>query len=599
MQSLDILREKFSFDDLFSDRHSIYKPPSRDEALNTALSDSLLFAWSVYAENNFPSSCGYRIKNFAWDIRRLAENEDRGREFLWPLLDSWCDDADFDEVWSAADRSEVGSDALIINDLCSLHHSGNLFDLLDGDDDPLKAELCALARRFEELQGELVTEWGRAEFCEMKETVQPRNIIAFEDFWAYSPSHTYIFVPTGEMWPAATMDARLDPVQLDGLPKPMLASRFLAKFRAVDQATWAPGLPQVIEDKLISDGGWFGRTGSRTFNLYRPPTIKPQVGDASPWINHIRYIYSDEADHIIKWLAQRVQRPDQKINHALVLGGCQGIGKDSMLEPIKHAVGPWNCAEVSPQQVLGRFNSFVKSVILRISEARDLGETDRFAFYEHLKTLTAAPPDVLRCDEKHLREHSVLNVCGVVMTTNNKDALHLPADDRRHFVAWSERRKEDFNAAYWPALWKWFHGGGVEIVAHYLANLNLSDFDAKAPPPKTKAFWEIVDASRAPEDAEMADAIDARGKPDAITVSRVMTTAAPGFAEWLRDRKNRRKIGHRFEACGYVPVRNPDDARDGQWKIAGKRQTVYARRDLPVRDQIAAAQRLTMVPPPS
>jgi hypothetical protein len=56
------------------------------------------------------------------------------------------------------------------------------------------------------------------------------------------------------------------------------------------------------------------------------------------------------------WLAHRVQQPQEKINHALVLGGPQGIGKDSLLEPVKRAVGPWNVAEVSPQHVLGRFN---------------------------------------------------------------------------------------------------------------------------------------------------------------------------------------------------------------------------------------------------
>jgi hypothetical protein len=75
-----------------------------------------------------------------------------------------------------------------------------------------------------------------------------------------------------------------------------------------------------------------------------------------------------------------VQRPEQKINHALVLGGEQGIGKDTILEPAKYAIGAWNFQEASPQQILGRFNGFVKSVILRISEARDLGEFDRFAF---------------------------------------------------------------------------------------------------------------------------------------------------------------------------------------------------------------------------
>ena len=63
---------------------------------------------------------------------------------------------------------------------------------------------------------------------------------------------------------------------------------------------------------------------------------------AEPWIDHVRKVFPDDADHIIRWLAHRVQRPQEKINHALVLGGAQGIGKDTLLEPVKHAVGPWN-----------------------------------------------------------------------------------------------------------------------------------------------------------------------------------------------------------------------------------------------------------------
>ena len=32
-------------------------------------------------------------------------------------------------------------------------------------------------------------------------------------------------------------------------------------------------------------------------------------------------------------------------------------------------------SEVSPSQMLGRFNTFLRSVVLRVSEARDLGES--------------------------------------------------------------------------------------------------------------------------------------------------------------------------------------------------------------------------------
>ena len=84
-------------------------------------------------------------------------------------------------------------------------------------------------------------------------------------------------------------------------------------------------------------------------------------------------------------------------------------------------------------------------------------------------------------------------------------------------VAWSDLKKEDFSDDYWAKLWGWYKDGGDSHVAAYLTELGLSYFDPKAPPPKTQAFWEIVDASRAPEDAELADAIDAIGAPAALT----------------------------------------------------------------------------------
>jgi hypothetical protein len=118
----------------------------------------------------------------------------------------------------------------------------------------------------------------------------------------------------------------------------------------------------------------------------------------------------------------------------------------------------------------GRFNGFAKCVILRISEARDLGDIDRYQFYEHLKVYCAAPPDVLRIDEKNLREYNSLNCCGVIITTNHKtDGIYLPADDRRHYVAWSSLGKEDFPQDCWDELWTWYDSGGDRHVAAYIS----------------------------------------------------------------------------------------------------------------------------------
>jgi len=416
---------------------------------------------------------------------------------------------------------------------------------------------------------------------------------SLEDFHCYMPTRSFIYAPTRGLWPAASVDARVAPI-LGPNGNPIKPSTWLAENRAVEQMTWVPGEPTLIRDRLIAESGWVEHPGSTVFNLYRAPTIEP--GDASlagPWLDHARKVFFGEIGHIISWLAHRVQRPHEKINHALVLGGNQGTGKDTLLEPVKRAVGPWNFADITPQHLLGRFNDFVKSVVLRINEARDLGDVDRFKFYDHLKLYTAAPPDVLRVDEKNLREYSVPNCCGVIITTNHKaDGLFLPADDRRHYVAWSALTKDDFNPDYWIKLWRWYGSGGDRHVAAYLAELDISAFDAKAPPPKTAAFWDIVDASRAPEDAELADVLDNLGNPDAITSTEIAAKANGDFADWMGDRKNRRVIPYRMERCKYVPVRN-EDADDGLWKIKNKRQVVYARSDLTLADRLRAARKLT------
>ena len=413
-----------------------------------------------------------------------------------------------------------------------------------------------------------------------------------QDFYAYTPTHQYMFIPTRELWVKAAVDSCVPPVPArdrNGQPRldakgnqvTVKPSLWLDRNRRIEQISWAPGKPMLLLDQLVSDGGFITRPGATCFNLYRPPDL--ELGDAAEatrWLELVHKVYPDEADHVIKWLAHRVQRPQEKLNHALVLGGAPGVGKDSILEPVKHAVGPWNFQEVSPAHLLGRFNGFAKSTILRVSEARDLGEVNRFAFYDHSKVYAAAPPDVLRVNEKYWREYYVPNILGLIPTTNHlTDGLYLPADDRRHYFAWSPRVIEDTTDAEWKALWRWYGAGGNGHVAAYLLELDLTGFDPKAAPPKTSAFWDVVAASRAPEDDELADVIDALGNPDALTLAGLAMAATGEAADWLTDRRNRRAIPHRLERCGYVSVRN-EDAKDGQWVLNKARQRIYAKSSL-------------------
>ena len=113
-----------------------------------------------------------------------------------------------------------------------------------------------------------------------------------------------------------------------GKPLRMPAHTWLDKHRPVQQMTWAPGLPMLIRDKLVAEGGWIDRRGATCLNLYRPPTIRRgNAAEAKPWLDLVERVYPDHHRHIVQFLAHRVQQPGVKINHCLVQGGVQASEK--------------------------------------------------------------------------------------------------------------------------------------------------------------------------------------------------------------------------------------------------------------------------------
>ena len=411
----------------------------------------------------------------------------------------------------------------------------------------------------------------------------------YGDFYAYLPTHGYLHAPTREIWPMASVNAKLP--RRDGM-KP---SYWLDLHRPVVQLIWMPGEPEIVRDRVMIVAGWQSHAGVSVYNLYTPPDIAlGNARDAGPWVEHLARLYPDEFEHLANWFAHAAQHPGIKINHALMLGGMPGIGKDTLLEPLRTAVGAHNFADINPRIMQGRFNGWVRNVIVRVSEVRDLGDFDRYAFYEHCKPLLAAPPDVIRVDEKHLREYYIANVCGVIFTTNHlTDGLYLPADDRRHFIAWSAATAADFGDDYWRGLWQWYKEGGLGHAAAWLRARDLSGFDPKEPPAHTPAFWTMVQAGEAPERGEMRDLIERLGSPPALTIDDLITGAMRHnmrvIEAELSDRRARRTIPHWMERVGYTTVRNPD-ADDGLFKVAGRRVAIYAQHALTFADQQRAAR---------
>jgi hypothetical protein len=464
------------------------------------------------------------------------------------------------------------------------------------------AEVAAeIGLEAEEIEKTLASAWDAAEARGEIVVGAFKKDMALDDFLYHLPSQTYIVRKTGEVWPGSSVNLRVPAVFVgydgDGDEKHVPAAAFIAAHQCVDQMTWWPGLPQIIEKKIMIDGGLIEDPKAQIFNLYRAgPELAGDPAKAKPWLDHIAMLYPDDAGHIVTWLAHRVQRPFEKINHALVLIGEQGIGKDTILYPVVQSIGRWNHRAISPQVLFGRFNGFLKCVLLQINEGRDLGELDRYAFYEHTKPVIASPPDFLLIDEKHRPEYVIPNIAGVVIGSNYlTDGLYLAEDDRRHYVARSEVGRDEIGAGYFRKLYRWFAGQGVGHVAAYLRQIDLTGFDPAAPPPKTAAFYEIVNAEQAPEVVMLREAIDqiaedAGSYPTILTLDMLRAKAPQGspLDLWLTDKKYRRQIPKQLERAGFVMV--PSLADNGLWTVNKKRVALYGWKKISKAERTAAAR---------
>ena len=410
------------------------------------------------------------------------------------------------------------------------------------------------------------------------------TMFTVDDFRSIVGEAEFIHVGTGRLWKPVSVDAKVAAVPVG--QKEMKATAWMRRHRYVTELSWLPGKGRIIENRSVGVMGLEVRPMHSIFNLYlAPPVVEVGEIDAEPWLGLVRRLWPGEAEEIFDWFAHRVQKPGEKCNHALVLGGAPGIGKDTVLEAVRRAVGVANCNEIMPSDLRGNFNDYVKSVMLVINELRDDGGLSQYAFYDKSKTLIAAPPYVMTINSKYLKQYTVPNVCGVVMTSNYKQTgLYLPADDRRHLVAWSDEPAVKEGDKTFPMLWKWLEGGGFNHVAAWLRGRDLRGFDAKATPRKTKAFLDIVAAAGSVEEKALGDKIEELGVPEVLRTKDLKSGAfdgngaGAGLDDFLNDPKYRRVVAEALGRAGYDRVVNPR-RQDGRWIVQGQHENIYGRRD--------------------
>ena len=80
-------------------------------------------------------------------------------------------------------------------------------------------------------------------------------------------------------------------------------------------------------------------------------------------------------------------------------------------------------------------------------------------------------------------------------------------------------------------------GRRLAHVAAFLAEPRYLSLRPKSAAAEDLGFLGIVDANRAPENAELADLIEALNHPKAITIAQMTTVADGEFGMWIRDER--------------------------------------------------------------
>jgi hypothetical protein len=259
----------------------------------------------------------------------------------------------------------------------------------------------------------------------------------------------------------------------------------------------------------------FEEDGVRYLNTYDPIKINILEGDASLFTNlvHKNFPNGNDAEILLSWMAACVQYPGQKFMWAPVLQGGQGIGKTTITECLKYAVGRRFVVTPKASELGGKFNAWVeRALVVVINEMKQDRETEG----EVKKLVTDT--DVI-VEAKGVDGRMTGNYANFIFTLNEKSDFKKSKGDRRFCVMYSALQElEDLSSAGLNEEWfgkmnDWLRNEqGFAIVANYLKTYPIA---AKWNPakgcvraPDSSSEEEVYENSRSKIEVTLREAVD-------------------------------------------------------------------------------------------
>jgi len=262
------------------------------------------------------------------------------------------------------------------------------------------------------------------------------------------------------------------------------------------------GKPKVVNGLSVYLGsperleftGLTNRPGSihRTPPLYstwRAFARKPLKGDWSLLKQHVKDVIcgGDQTAYVwlMSWMAQMLQKPEDKLGTAVVLRGSRGCGKTTLGMALRKVIGHIHSRKVSQQHhVTGHFNAHLQDCLFLLVEEGIWGGNKSAEGV--LKDLITG--DTAMIEAKFIGAVEMPNYTRVMITSNEKWVVPAGKAERRFLVLDAidlfEGLPEDdpSRKAYFDPLYDEMEQGGYEAMLADLLEWDYTQVNLRQPP---------------------------------------------------------------------------------------------------------------------
>jgi len=200
-------------------------------------------------------------------------------------------------------------------------------------------------------------------------------------------------------------------------------------------------------------------------------------------------------NYVVKWLANRIQKPSEIPNTSIVFRSIEGTGKNMFFDWFgRQIIGSdyYTCTK-KLDKAFGNFNSLLSKKILFV--INELTPVESYQHMDTIKDCITAEYNII--NPKNLTEYKEKNNCGFIFFTNNFNVLNIAETDRRFVLIEIDNIDYMKEPDYFKNLLKEIKSGEIDkLFYEYLLKQDLSNFDFKEERPITNYYKQLQELNR-------------------------------------------------------------------------------------------------------